>query len=120
MRASSMRLGVVSMLLAGLFVAAVKAQENAGSALRGVAIIPHSIASEMKYRREREPGLSARFQLFINGPAESFKFDGREPAELLAANQWAWHGLGNAAPIPAGAIGMREFNGATQIGRAHV
>jgi len=94
------------------FASGVHAQDPKPSSLHGVAVIPHTIAAEMKYRREREPGLSARFQLFINGPADKFKLDGREPAELLAAKEWAWHDFAAAPPIPSGALGVREFNGA--------
>lgn len=89
------------------------ARDEQASSLRGVAIIPHTIAVELKYRRERDPVLSARFQLFINGPAGKFKLDGREPAELLTAREWAWHDFASGPAIPAGAIGVREFNGAT-------
>ncbi|MFO0260508.1 MAG: hypothetical protein ACK53V_02690, partial [Planctomycetota bacterium] len=103
----------VSILLSSQLAVAIHAQDSQASSLRGVAIIPHTIAAEMKYRRERDPGLSARFQLFINGPAEKFKLDGREPDELLAAKEWAWHDFANAPAVPAGALGVREFNGAT-------
>jgi len=103
----------VSILLSSQLAVATHAQDSQASSLRSVAIIPHTIAAEMKYRRERDPGLSARFQLFINGPAEKFKLDGREPDELLAAKEWAWHDFANAPAVPAGALGVREFNGAT-------
>lgn len=104
--------GIVFAILVCL-VPAIRAQDGPAASLRGLTVIPHTIATEMKYRREREPGLSARFQWFINGPAETFRLDGREPAELLAAKEWAWHDFAAAPPIPAGAIGVREFNGAT-------
>ncbi|MFM7564020.1 MAG: hypothetical protein ACKO81_13425 [Planctomycetota bacterium] len=103
----------ISMLLCSLVAGASQAQDEQASSLRGVAIIPHTIAPEMKYRREREPGLSARFQLFISGPADQFKLAGREPAELLAAKEWAWHDFASGPAVPPGAIGVREFNGAT-------
>ena len=82
------------------------------SALRGVTVIPHSIAPQLKYRRERDPALSARLQLFIAGPPDAMTLDGRSPAELLEAKEWAWHDFATATPIPAGALGVRSFNGA--------
>lgn len=103
----------VAMLLNSLLNLASHAQDDQPSSLRGIAIIPHTIAEEMKYRREREPGLSARFQLFINGPADKFKLAGREPAALLAEKEWAWQDFTSAPAVPAGALGVRQFNGAT-------
>ncbi|MCY2954683.1 MAG: hypothetical protein NTU53_22355 [Planctomycetota bacterium] len=38
-------------------------------------------------------------------------FDGRTPAELLAAGEWAWHDLGTAARAPEGAMTVWTFNG---------
>lgn len=81
--------------------------------IRGVTVIPHTIASELKYRRERDATLSARVQLFIAGPADTMSLDGRTPEELLGAKEWSWHSFENAPAIPEGAIGVREFNGAT-------
>ena len=65
----------------------------------------------MRYRRARETNLAARVQLFVKGPATATRFDGRTPAELLATNEWAWHDLGTAVPVPEGALTVWNFNG---------
>lgn len=94
------------LLLLAWFGAEVSAAE-----LVGTAVIPHRIESSMRYRRARDTNLAARVQLFVRGPASAPRFDGRTPADLLATNEWAWHDLGTAVPVPAGALTVWNFNG---------
>jgi hypothetical protein len=98
--------GVLLMLTAGIPPDAVQAGE-----IVGVTVTPHVIAEEMRYRRGREGGLAARVQLFVRGAAASPKFEGKSPAELLQAGQWAWHDLAAARPAPEGALSVWTFNG---------
>jgi hypothetical protein len=79
--------------------------------LAGTSVIPHTIESSMRFRRPRETNLAARVQLFVKGPARPTRFDGRTPAELLAANEWAWHDLATSVPVPEGALTVWNFNG---------
>jgi hypothetical protein len=81
--------------------------------VRGVVVVPHKISEALRYRRERTPDLAARVELYVSGPASVGTFDGRSPSELLEAKEWAWHDLDDAVAIPAGAIGVWTFNGAT-------
>ena len=65
----------------------------------------------MRYRKARDPALAARVQIFVKGPVTATRFDGRTPAELLATNEWAWHDLGTAVPVPEGALTVWNFDG---------
>ncbi len=86
----------------------------------GTSIIPHRMEAAMRYRLARDPELAARVQLFVKGPATPIRFDGRTPAELLTGNEWAWHDLGAALPVPEGALTVWSFNGrSTRWGVGH-
>jgi hypothetical protein len=85
------------------------ADQAAGIA--GVTVTPHVVAESMQYRRPRDPGLSAKVQLFVRGPALPGTFDGKTPAELLKAGEWSWHDLATASKPPAGALTVWTFNG---------
>ncbi|XZE22580.1 hypothetical protein SH449x_002516 [Pirellulaceae bacterium SH449] len=98
-----------------------------GAEIAGVTITPHVIAESMRYRRERDPALGAKVQLFIKGPSElpaklsdsaelpsslaAPTFNGMKPAQLLASDEWAWHDLDQATSIPEGALSVWTFNG---------
>lgn len=79
--------------------------------IAGVSVIPHTVESSMRFRRPRDTHLAARIQLFVKGPARPMRFDGRTPAELLAAHEWAWHDLATTVPVPEGALTVWNFNG---------
>ena len=98
--------------LAALAWAAGPAPATAAE-LAGVSIIPHTVEDSMRYRQPRDPDLAARVQLFVKGGATPRTFDGRSPAELLAAGEWAWHDLATAVPAPDGALSVWTFNGKT-------
>jgi hypothetical protein len=94
------------LLLSGLGVFPAPAAE-----IVGTSIIPHRMETAMRYRLPRDPESAARVQLFVKGPATPIRFDGRTPAELLTGNEWAWHDLGAAVPVPEGALTVWSFNG---------
>lgn len=77
----------------------------------GVTVTPHVVAEGMQYRKPRDPDLSAKVQMFIQGPAMPGKFAGKTPGELLATGEWAWHDMATAKQPPAGALTVWTFNG---------
>lgn len=79
--------------------------------IAGVTVTPHVVAETMQYRRPRDPGLSAKVQLFVRGPALPGTFDGKTPAELLKADEWSWHDMASPSKPPAGALTVWTFNG---------
>jgi len=80
-------------------------------AVVGVTVVPHRIEENMRYRGPRDPSLAAKVQIFIQGPALPKSFDGKTPAELLAADEWAWHDMSTATMPPQGAMTVWTFNG---------
>ncbi|MFM7316074.1 MAG: hypothetical protein ACKO5E_03935, partial [bacterium] len=76
-----------------------------------MTVTPHVIAESMKYRRPREADLAAKVQIFVKGAAMPGTFGGRNPAELLKANEWAWHDLGTAVKGREDTISVWTFNG---------
>lgn len=88
---------------------ATHAQDPASIA--GVAIIPHRVEESMRFRRPRDPSLAARVQMFVQGSALPKSFDGKSPAELLAAGEWAWHDMVTTVKPPDGAMTVWTFNG---------
>lgn len=96
---------VLALLLAGCCGTA-----PAGEML-GVTVTPHVVAEGMQYRKPRDPDLSAKVQMFIQGSAIPGKFAGKTPGELLAAEEWAWHDMDTAKQPPAGALTVWTFNG---------
>ncbi len=79
--------------------------------LAGASIIPHQIDTELKYRREHDPVLASRLQLFVRGPASFKSLNKKSPAELLQEGAIAWHDLANPHPIPEGALSVWNING---------
>ena len=77
----------------------------------GVTVTPQVIAESMQYRRPRDPDLAAKVQLFVKGPAVPGTFEGKTPAELLKAGEWAWHDLATAQKPPDGGLAVWTFNG---------
>jgi hypothetical protein len=77
----------------------------------GVTVTPHLVAESMQYRRPRDPDLAAKVQVFVKGPAVPGTFEGKTPAELLKAGEWAWHDLATAQKPPDGALTVWTFNG---------
>lgn len=93
--------------------------------LSGLTVTPHVLAPSMRYHKNPDLSLGARVQLFLRntGPtplafsAETpLRFRGKTPAELLEADQWAWHDLPSAwpehpLPLSPGALTVWSFNG---------
>jgi len=96
--------------------------------LAGVSVTPHVQAESMRYRRDPEPAVGARVQLFLlNSTAPDSTplvldsnlrtlFNGRAPGELLEGKEWAWHDTPSATPserseLPPGATTVWTFNG---------
>jgi hypothetical protein len=93
--------------------------------LVGMVVTPHVQSDEMRYRRPPDPELGARVELILRNSSDQpvpidsqlpLDFDGRTPAELLAAGEWAWHDTPSARPetayrLPPGAVTVWKFNG---------
>lgn len=79
--------------------------------LAGLNVIPHQIDRELKYRREHEPVLACRFQLFVKGPTAFKSINSKSAAQLLEQADISWHDLSNAPNIPEGALSVWNFNG---------
>ncbi|MCX5772480.1 MAG: hypothetical protein NTZ09_19700 [Candidatus Hydrogenedentes bacterium] len=95
--------------------------------IAGLTVTPHVMAESMRYARAPEPAVGARVQLFLrNGAASNanplimeeqtrLRFDGKSPAQLLAAKDWSWHDMPSATPgeklqLPPGALTVWTFN----------
>jgi hypothetical protein len=117
------RCGLV-LLLAALMPWRVPETKAAGLDLAGIAVTPHVQSSEMRYRRDPDPGLGARVQLFlvnrsdrpISLPASlPVRFRSSTADELLRNGAWAWHDTPSAWPsndlmLPPGALTVWAFN----------
>lgn len=113
--------GTVFLLLSGRIPQGV-----AGSfELAGLSVIPHQLSAEMRYRKEPDPQLGARVQLFLeNRSGQSIplaaklpmRLRGQTPAELLLDGSWTWHDLPSAWPgddlvLPPATLTVWSFNG---------
>jgi len=121
----------VTARVAPLGIALLFTSLAAGDALEiaGLTLTPHVMADSMRYRRDAEPAVGARVQLFIQNPAGAatlalapaarMLLAGKSPADLLAAQTWAWHDFPSAAAsesatLPPGAMTVWTFNGRAQ------
>jgi hypothetical protein len=96
--------------------------------LAGMTVIPHVQSNELRYRRDPDPELGARIQLFIRNnssrtikfsPQRPILFDGKRPLALLQEGAWSWHDspsawAAQAYELPAGAMTVWSFNGKGQ------
>ena len=107
----------------GLFCTHGVAQQIVGSQVN-----IHRRSSEMRWRRAPDSELSAKVELFVvndqpmtivlrkdDGPI----FDAMSPQSLVESGQWAWFDMppiwpSNDAEIPAGAMVVYSFNGASE------
>jgi hypothetical protein len=92
--------------------------------LAGVTVTPHEIATALRYRRDPDPELGARVQLFLKNSTDRelsipaslpVKFRGQAAADLLASGVWTWHDTPSAWPgttlsLPPGALTVWTFN----------
>ncbi len=109
---------------------ALLATSASGGALElaGVTLTPHVRVESMRYRHPPEPAAGARVQLFLRNDAAPgtapvhldgrtrLLFEGKAPADLLAAGAWAWHNTPHATTeealsLPPGALTVWTFNG---------
>ena len=96
--------------------------------IAGITVTPHVMADSMRYSHDPEPAAGARVQLFVrNDTAQDARplaldsktrilFDGKSPADLLAAHTWTWHDTPAATPdeslaFAPGALTVWTFNG---------
>jgi hypothetical protein len=122
-----MACGVATLMVGVSFAFATRA-DGPTINIAGVSVTPHVMADSMRYSRAPEPAVGARVQLFLcNDTASSSEplsmngqtrvlFDGKSPADLLAAHAWAWHDTPAATPgesfaLPPGALMVWTFNG---------
>lgn len=101
--------GILALIL--LFPGMSEAGESEVSEIVGVTVTPHVIAEAMKYRRPRDPDLAAKVQLFVRGSAMPGRINGRTPADLLAAGDWAWHDFETAVAGTSESLSVWTFNG---------
>ena len=96
--------------------------------IAGLSVVPHgpTVATEMRYTRERGPTDGGRVQVFLrnDGPeaaklsaATEITVGGATADELLRLGTWAWHDLPSAWPdeplvLPPGALTVWSFNAA--------
>jgi hypothetical protein len=116
------------MVVTGLFLPAIGWTESSTFDIAGLTVTPHVMADSMRYMRDPEPTVGARVQLFLRHDGASdnaplivdaqtrMLFDGKLPAELLAARAWAWHDTPAATPneslsLPPEALTVWTFNG---------
>ncbi|MCL4180880.1 MAG: hypothetical protein KJ072_24420 [Verrucomicrobia bacterium] len=93
--------------------------------VEGVHVVPHVQSSEMRYRQKPDFSLGARVEVFLRNSAPEplvipstadIRLRGRTPAQLLQADEWAWHDLpsawgGDPLRLPPGAITVWSWNG---------
>lgn len=79
--------------------------------LAGINVIPHQIDKELKYRREHDPIVASRIQLFMHGPTAFKSINSKTAAELLEQNEISWHDLSNVPNTPTGALSVWNING---------
>lgn len=91
--------------------------------LNGVTVTPHLQLDTMRYRKDPEPAVGARVQLFLvqpdtAGPAQlpaapDVRIGGQTPAALLDQRLWAWHDLpqsNDLRTLPPGSLTVWTFN----------
>lgn len=97
----------------------------------GLEVVPHSVSSEMRWRRPADDSLGAKVELFVvNSSSEPWEiphdgtvlFDDSSPAQLLREEAWAWHdtpsvwGAADSRTIvPSGALAVFAWNGKTSL-----
>ncbi len=93
--------------------------------LAGVAVTPHVIAPQMRYRRDPDPELGARVQLFVHNrgrdklkftPESVIRLRDTSPDDLVARDDWTWHDFPGAWPnvsleLPPDCLTVWSFNG---------
>lgn len=95
-----------------------------GQEIVGVSVTPHQFSSEMRWRSQPNPELSAKTELYIRNETETdlplvpdgLLFDGQSPQELLAAKKLAWHDtpvswLDAKVELPPGCLTVFALNG---------
>ena len=118
----------IAMMMVGVSIAFAAASDGSTMNIVGISVTPHVMADSMRYARDPEPAAGARVQLFVRNDAKQdstplvldsqtrMLFDGKSPADLLAAHIWAWHDTPAAMPdeslaLPSGALTVWTFNG---------
>lgn len=93
--------------------------------VEGVHVVPHVQSTEMRYRQKTDFSLGARVEVFLRNASQEaavlpstidVRVRGRTPAELLQADEWAWHDFPSAwggAPLhlPPGGLTVWSWNG---------
>lgn len=115
--------GVVFIL--GLALVSAAPVQGASLSLEGVHVVPHAQSPEMRYRQKADFSLGARVEVFLRNATSNpillpstaeVRVRGRTPAELLEADEWAWHDLPaawDAGPLrlPPGSLTVWSWNG---------
>ncbi|MFN5771077.1 MAG: hypothetical protein ACK44Z_17160 [Pirellulaceae bacterium] len=112
-RNESMHWGVISCLgwLAVCTLATLsKSQQPSPSNWKGTYVVPHQIASQMRYRREPRHDLGARVQAFVLGKHGTPKFEGKTAQEWIDQKGWAWSNFQVLADSEPEALQVWEWN----------
>jgi hypothetical protein len=92
--------------------------------IAGLSVTPHVQSKSMRYRRDPDPELGARVELFLRNqdqvpltmaPEFSATFDGQSAGHWLASGDWAWHDTPSARSnetlsLAPGAMTVWSFN----------
>lgn len=111
--------------LLGLGFACLAFPCDAAMLPEGVHVVPHVQSTEMRYRQKADFSLGARVEVFLRNTSDKdivlpsttdVRLRGRTPAELLQADEWAWHDLpsawgGDPLRLPPGAMTVWSWNG---------
>ncbi len=117
--------GFLLSLVAALFLAGGPASAAPALEVAGISVTPHMQSAELRYRRNPDPQLGARVQLFVRNVSPRpitldvstpLRLRGQEPAGWLARGDWAWHDFPSAWPsnqllLPPGGLTCWTFNG---------
>ncbi len=112
-------------VVAVLFLAGGPATAAPALEVAGISVIPHTQSADLRYRREPDPQLGARVQLFVRNvsprpitldASTPLRLRGQDPAGWLARGDWAWHDFPSAWPsnqllLPPGGLTCWTFNG---------
>ena len=128
----TVRLPVRSLTLAVTLLNLVLSR-GATLTLEGVHVVPHVQSTEMRYRQATDFSLGARVELFLRNnsstplrlnPGVEVRVRGKSPADLLAADEWAWHDFPSAWSgvtnlVPPGALTVWSWNGKRALWGTH-
>ena len=100
MRLQSYRYFKARVIFVAVLISFMGSIAGAQLELAGLGVTPHVQSFNMRYRRDPDPELGARVELFLRnqdqvplimGPEFPATFDGQSAEHWLASGDWAWH-----------------------------